>query len=191
MSGLKDFRDFFAAFLGLIVAGVATTALVLVTALLGVAPPWPNAIVQLTAIAQLLALIFVYQQLLKAGRARINRRMKLGVIGLILVSIIYFSAHSILVFTMPNGELGLRGVICSANATTLYADSCPFLERIQISTAEFEADRLWTPLGLAISRVGLLSAWIGAYVFLINVVAAFVVFQRRQTSSPPGSRSPS
>lgn len=180
MNGLADFRNFFTSFVGLIAAGVATTALVLVTALVGIAPPWPTAIVQITAISQLLALIFVYQKLSRAGRSRIEKRMQVNLVVLVALAILYLGLHSVLVFAMPNGELGARGIICSANAATLYPDSCPLLERVQISTAEFESDRLWTPLGLTISRLGLLVAWVGAFACLVNVVAAFVVFQRRQ-----------
>ena len=185
MSGLTDFRNFFASFVGLIAAGVATTALVLVTALVGIAPPWPTAIVQITAIAQLLALIFVYQKLARAGRARIEKRMQTNAILLVVLAVVYLGLHSLLVFSMPNGDLGARGLICSADAAKLFPNSCPFLERIQISTVEFESDRLWTPAGLAISRLGLLIAWVGAFACLVNVVAAFVVFQRRQ----PGQNS--
>lgn len=180
MSGLTDFRRFFTSFVGLIGAGVATTALVLVIALVGIAPPWPVAIVQVTAIAQLVALIFVFQRLEKSGRTKIDTKMRNNLIFLIILALLYLTAHSLLVFAMPNGDLGVRGVFCSQNALRLFSDSCPFLERTQISTAEFEADRLWTPIGLAVSRIGLLVAWVGAFACLVNVVAAFVVFQRRQ-----------
>lgn len=180
MSGLTDFRGYFSSFLGLVAGGVAATAMVLVSSLLGIAPPWPVAIVPVTAIAQLLALIFVYQKLDKAPRRTIDRRMAINLTAMIAAFAFYLFAHSVLVFAMPNGDMGVRGAVCSANALALYTTSCPFLETVQISNAEFEADRLWTPVGLAVSRVVLLAAWLGSFACLVNVIAAFVVYQRRR-----------
>src|SRR5690606_26972963 len=116
MNDLQDVRQFFTSFFGIVSAGAATTALVLVTSLIGIAPPWPNSIVQVTAIAQLLALIFVYQRLARARRSVIDRRMTASLIMFIGLSFFYLGAHSVLVFPMPNGDLGIRGVICTSDA---------------------------------------------------------------------------
>jgi hypothetical protein len=78
MGGLKDFRAYFTSFLSVVGAGVASTALVLVTALVGLAPPWPVAIVQITAVAQLLVLVFVYQNLKSSARKTVNARMRIS-----------------------------------------------------------------------------------------------------------------
>lgn len=181
MSGLKDFRNFFASFLSIVGAGVAATALVLVTALVGLAPPWPPAIVQITAIAQLLVLVFVFQNLKSAARRTVNSRMKLSLVLMVVFSISYLGLHSLLYFDRPDGTGALRGMACSPDALSIYGSSCPFLERMQIADAEFEADRLWTPLGLLASRLSILVLWVGAFSALVNIFAAFVVFQRRQT----------
>lgn len=180
MSGLSDFRRFFTSFLSLAGAGVASTALVLVTALVGLAPPWPVAIVQITAIAQLLVLVFVYQSMVRVGKTKATKYMKRYLIGLLALALSYLALHSLLIYPLPNGDLALRGFVCSQGASQLYGASCPFLEEVQIADAAYEDDRLWTPLGLLVARLALVAAWVGSFVCLVNVLAAFVVFQRRQ-----------
>ncbi|MBW8640372.1 hypothetical protein K1W69_24485 [Hoeflea sp. WL0058] len=182
MNGIDDFYKFFKTFIGLIVAGVATTALVLVTALIDIAPPWPVAIVQITAIVQLIALVLVYQMLSKANRNTINRKMKNNLLFLLIFAILYFSLFSLLIFKMPNEDIGVKGLFCSVDAYNLFADTCPFLQEAQIATANYEAEKLWTPLGITASRILLLIAWIGSFATLVNLFACFVVYQHNQAS---------
>ena len=179
MSGLSDFRNYFQSFIGLITAGVATTALVLVTALAELAPPWPPAVVQVTAVGQIIALILIYQFMKKAPKKTINRRLLWSLGILVVLAITYLSLHSITVYEMPNGEFGLKGFACSGDAQALYGGDCPFLNRTQIADAEFEADRLWTPVGLLMTRVALIIAWIGMFSSIVVLVGLFVVYQRR------------
>jgi hypothetical protein len=176
---LRDFRTFFQDFLGLIVGGVASTALVLVTALLDLAPPWPPALVQLTALAQLIALIFVYQHFRRAGRIRTGRLMRRAGLVLAVFATFYLAGHSLLVFEMPNGEHDMRGLQCSADALAVYGGACPFLPTDLIAEAEFTADRLWTPLGLLATRLIMLAAWIVLFSSVVVLIGVFVVYQRR------------
>ena len=180
-TGLNDFQRFFASFIGIITAGTATTALVLMSALAGIAPPWPASIIQITAIAQLLVLIFTYQMFAKAGKKRIERLMTRAAVGLVLVAVTYLAMHSAFVFEMPNGEMGMKGVICSTDAHILHATKCPFLSDEDIAAANFDVDKLYTTLGILISRIAMLLGWVLSLVFLIRIVAAFVVYQRRMT----------
>jgi hypothetical protein len=101
---------------------------------------------------------------------------------LVVFFIAYLSFHSLLYYDLPDGTGALRGFACTPDATSLYGASCPFLEEVQIADAEFEDDRLWTPLGLLGSRLALLICWVGAFAALVNIFAAFVVFQRRQSA---------
>lgn len=180
MNGLSDFRDYFTSFLGIVAAGVASSALVLAASLVKILPAWPGGVLQITAIAQLIVLVFVYQKLEKAPRNRIERTMSIALAFLLLTFALYMSMHSMLIFSMPNGEFGTRGFVCTIDAKLLFNDSCPFLQLEQIGTANFEADRIWTPLGLMVSRMTILIFWISAFVSLVNLLAAFVVFQRRR-----------
>lgn len=180
MSALDDFQTFAKQFFAIIAAGVATTALVLVTAVVGLAPPWPGQIVQITAISQLLALIFCFQFLSRSSGQIINRVMAIALIPLIFFSTVYLVVHSLVIFELPDGSVGVKGFICSPHASELYGHSCPFLSRSSIADAEFNADLLWSPVGLTMARISLLIAWIGSFVALVFLVAAFVVYQRRR-----------
>ena len=179
MSGLTDFRTYFGSFVSLIAAGVATTALVLVTTLVDLAPPWPPAIVQVTAVGQIIGLILIYQFLNTAPKKTINRRIVLSLTSLVVLAITYLSLHSLTVYEMPNGEFGLRGFACTSDALALYGRDCPILNSMQIADAEFDADRLWTPAGLTMARISLVLAWIGMFLSIVFLVGLFVVYQRR------------
>lgn len=178
MSGLSDFRNYFTSFLGVAAAGVASSAFVLAASLIGISPPWPKGILQITAITQLIVLVFVYQKLQGASRRRIEGRMNLALVCLLLTFPCYMALHSLLIYNMPNGDMGMRGLVCTVEAKRIFIDSCPFLQSEQISTGTYEAERFWTPLGLLSSRMAILTLWISAFVSLVNLLAAFVVFQR-------------
>lgn len=180
MTGLKDFQRFFRDFIGLITAGVATAALVLVTALVGLAPPWPPALVQVTAIGQIAVLILIYQLLKNASKSRINRGLFKSLSVAILFAIIYLALHSLLIFEMPNEDLGLRGFACTSDARSLYEESCPFLNSHQIADAEFDAGQLWTPVSLMFARISMVSLWIGFFSCLVAFFGIFVIYQRRR-----------
>ncbi|MGJ8572549.1 MAG: hypothetical protein ACSHXI_17810 [Hoeflea sp.] len=176
---LKDFRDFFGEFIALVGAAVATAALVLITALSGLIPPWPEAIVQITAILQLAILMFVYQFYKRSSKKIIDKRMKLFLVYTILFCVLYLSAYSLLVYEVPDETKDLRGLFCTAEAMLVYIDSCPIFSEEQIADAGFIPRKLWTPLGILLSRLILLLSWGAFFGFLVSLFATFVVYQRR------------
>jgi len=181
MSGLSEFRSFFKQFLGIVTAGVAATAVVLIASIAKLAPPWPIQVVELTAIAQLVALAFVFQFLRSAGSARIGRIMMRAALLCGLSLIVYLGSHSVLVFNLPDGSTAARGLYCSQDALTVYSVDCPILSDSQLAKAEYSSSRLWTPVGLLLSRMMLFVSWIFFFLSLVVVLGAFVVYQRRVT----------
>ncbi|WP_339758122.1 hypothetical protein [uncultured Hoeflea sp.] len=176
---LKDFRDFFGEFIALVGAAVATAALVLITALSGLIPPWPEAVVQITAILQLVMLMFVYQFYKRSSKKFIDKRIKVFLVYTILFCAIYLSAYSLLVYELPDETKSLRGFFCTAEAVLVYSDSCPLFSEEQIADAGFIPQKLWTPLGMLLSRLILLLTWGAFFGFLVSLFATFVVYQRR------------
>lgn len=172
--GVTDFRNFMTAFMGLIAAGTATTALVLVTALVGIAPPWPSAIVQITAVSQLVILVLAYQLSIGSTRKTINLIMVIGTIVLAVSAVCYLSLFSLLIYNH-----GVRGFICTTDAAAVYGHGCPLLEQKSIDEAS-SPDALWTPIGLLLGRMSLLVAWIGSFAALVGLVGTFVAFQRQR-----------
>ena len=72
--GLKGFKELLEEFKGLSVWAVGgSIAVPFAAALASLSPPWPPAIVLVTAVAELVALIYVYQFLKSAKRKNINR----------------------------------------------------------------------------------------------------------------------
>ncbi|MGR9202226.1 hypothetical protein [Rhizobium leguminosarum] len=172
--GVTDYRSFMTAFMGLIAAGTATTALVLVTALIGIAPPWPSAIVQITAVSQLVILVLAYQFSIGSTRKTINLVMVIAAGILAVGAVCYLSLFSLLTYNH-----GVRGFICTMNATAVYGDGCPLLDQRSIDEAS-SPDVLWTPVGLLLGRMTLLVAWIVSFAALVGLVGTFVAFQRKR-----------
>lgn len=178
--GVNDFKSFMTAFVGLIAAGTATTALVLVTALVGIAPLWPAAIIQITAVAQLVILVLAYQFSIGSTRKTINRIMVTGSGVLAVSAICYLSLFSLLTYNH-----GVRGLICTMDAATVYGDGCPLLSQRNIDEAS-SPDAIWTPVGLLLGRMSLLISWIGTFAALVGLLGTFVAFQRnRQVGRRP------
>src|SRR4051812_12171084 len=96
--GMGPFRDFLGRFLFLVGAGTAATALVLVSWLLKISPPWPTGILEVTAIAQLVALVLVYQTSTKLAASRATRKMIVSAVVLCLAFAVYMALFSLLVF---------------------------------------------------------------------------------------------
>lgn len=185
-TGIQDFQSFLQSFLGLAAAGTATTALVLVTAFIGVAPPWPSAIVQITAVAQLVALIFAYQRSIGLKKPAMDRVMRTAAVILVIGAVLYLTALSMLVYEVPTTlERAIRGVFCTADATLVYETDCPLLSLVQIGEAQYDPDTLWSPAGLAMSRMALLITWVVTFCGLVTLVGSFVAYQRKRVAARP------
>lgn len=176
---LGDFRKYFGEFLALVTAGVATTAAVLATALSGFAPPWPSEIIEITAIIQLLILVFVYQFMKRSSKRTVNRRMILSFLVFVVILILYLSAYSLLVYDLPDETRNIRGYFCTDDALTVYGNACPLLTEAHIADSGFNPERLWTAEGTLLSRMTLFLGWMGFFSALVSVFAMFAIYQRR------------
>ncbi len=175
---MARFEDFTKDYLALIGAGVAATALVLVTALADLSPPWPPGIAQLTAIAQLVVLIVVFLHYRGAENAKITTVVKWGAASSSVFTLIYLMLFSLLIFEMPNGENSLRGLECKDIIYEIYGGSCPFLTREEISEGGYSAEKFWTTRGILVSRILMLVCWLGMFLSLVWTFASFAVRQK-------------
>lgn len=181
-SQLDDFIVHLREFIGLVGAALGSTSLVLVTPLLGIAPPWPGPIIPITAIGQLIVLLFTFHLLSGASKHRVSSIMKGSLLALVVSFPIYLFLFSILVFEMPNGDGGIRGIYCSRDALVLYLDNCPLLTSNQIARGNFDSERLWTIPGISISRLALLFFWINSFISLVYILSSFAVFHRSRSA---------
>jgi uncharacterized protein with PQ loop repeat len=156
-------------------------------------PPWPDTVglTVCTALAMMLALIFVFQLFRKSSRKRINRVMMTSLILLVTASLAYFSLFSLLVYKTPvTHERFVQGFVCTSRAELLYRDRCPWLDVGDIKEAEYEASRLWTAPSVMAARVSLLALWFAMFGTTSVLLGSFVSYQSQisRISTPKKAR---
>jgi hypothetical protein len=168
---LKDVRH-------LLVWAVGSATIPIVAGFASLYPPWPPAIVQVTALLQVVTLILVYQYLRLSSVKVINRTLFAGAVILCLVSTLYLVALSQFTFTEPISKLRfVKGFVCTKDALALYANLCPWLGDDQLREAEWESARMWTPWSITAVRVALVLLWSTSFVALSSVLGSFIVHQ--------------
>jgi ABC-type xylose transport system permease subunit len=178
-SGLVGFKELLKEFRGLSLWAVGgSVAVPFAAALAALSPPWPPSIVLVTAVAELVALIYVYQFLKKAKRKSINKILALSGFFVAIFGAIYLVAISLYTYQVPTTkERFVKGYRCTQEAATVFKDKCPDLSLDQLKTAEYDADRLWTSRSIAVTRLTIVGLWLAAFVALSVLVGSFLVYQ--------------
>lgn len=177
--GLVGFKELLREFRGLSVWAVGgSVAVPFAAALASLSPPWPPAIVLITAIAELVALIYIYQFLKKARRKSIDRILAVSGLLLVICGGVYLAAVSLYTYQVPNsGERYVKGYQCTTDAAAVFKDKCPNLGLDELKTAEYDADRLWTARSITIARLGIVALWLASFIALSILVGSFLVYQ--------------
>lgn len=177
--GLVGFKELLHEFKGLSLWAVGgSMAVPFAAALTSLSPPWPRSIVLVTAIAELVALIYVYQFLKSAKRKVINKIVTVSGLFLIVFGAVYLAAVSLCTYEVPTTkERFVKGYVCTPDAIAVFKDKCPNLGLDELKTAEYDADRLWTERSIAITRLAVVGLWLGTFVALSVLVGSFLVYQ--------------
>jgi hypothetical protein len=157
--------------------------------LASLSPPWPEGIVVITSIAELVALIVVYQFIKANRRIMVNRTILIATLALIAFGISYLALNAGYTFRVPTTkERFVRGYVCTANAELVFKEKCPSLDMDDLASAAYEADRLWTPKSITVMRVSLVSLWLMVFTSLSVVIGSFVVYQAQLGAGGPRRR---
>jgi hypothetical protein len=177
--GIKGFKWLLEEFRGISVWAVGgSVAVPFAAALASLSPPWPPAIVLVTAVSELVALIYVYQFLKSTGRKNINRIIALSGVFLVLFGLVYLTAVSLYTYEVPTTKQRfVKGYVCTVDASAVFKEKCPDLGMDELKTAEYDADRLWTARSIAATRVALVVLWLASFVALSVLVGSFLVYQ--------------
>jgi len=178
-AGLVGFKELLKEFRGLSAWAVGgSVAVPFAAALAALSPPWPPAIVLVTAIAELVALIYVYQFLKMSKRKSIDRIMVGSGLLLVVFGSVYLFAISLYTYEVPTTkERFVKGYRCTSEASLVFKDKCPDLGVDELKTAEYEAERLWTAQSIATTRMSIVALWIATFVALTVLVGGFLVYQ--------------
>jgi ABC-type xylose transport system permease subunit len=181
-SGLDDFKLLLKEFRGLSVWAVGGSLVVpFAAALADLSPPWPAGIVPITAVAELLALVLVFQFFKNSKRRVTNRLLLLSVAIFAITMTVYLIAFSYFTYRVPTTkERFVKGYKCTINAEKVFKDRCPDLGLDELRTAGYEAERLWTSGSIALVRTGLALVWSLLFVALSFALGAFLQYQMRR-----------
>lgn len=177
--GLVGFKELLQEFRGLSLWAVGgSVAVPFAAALASLSPPWPPSIVLVTAVAELVALIYVYQFLKQAKRKSINTILAVSGLVLVVLGTVYLVAISLYTYEVPTTkERFVKGYQCTSDASAVFKEKCPDLGLDELKTAEYDADRLWTPRSIAVTRLSIVGFWLAAFVALSVLVGSFLVYQ--------------
>jgi hypothetical protein len=140
------------------------------------APPWPPGIVPTTTIVEIVTLALVYHFLRPASFGRTKRLLLLGALALGVLSLIYLYLLSLYTFVTPTThERFVKGFECTQDALMVFGAKCPRLSMDDLASAEYEADRLWTPSSIALVRTALVATWSAIFVVLYVILGSFLV----------------
>jgi hypothetical protein len=191
MTGLDDFKLLLREFRNLAIwAAGGSVALPFIASFISVIPPFPTGLNIMTAVFQLVALVFVYQRYSGEPWGIITRNMGLLFV-LIFVSIIgYMILFSMFTIYVPPAKRSIViGYECTADAAKVYGDKCPFLNLQQLASVAYDEFELWTKLSISVTRALLIALWIFFFICLAALLGKFLVYQmrRRVRRKPTGA----
>jgi hypothetical protein len=189
-NGIEEFKRLLTEFRGLSVWAVGGgVAVPFVAAMTDLSPPWPPAIVPVTAVIELLSLVLVFQFLRTSKRRLINWILSVSVALFVTTGLIYLLGLSLYTYEVPTTkERFVKGYECTSEAKAIFGEHCPDLGLDELRTAEYEADRLWTRKSIAFTRSIIVFVWLLVFAELSFALGSFLVYQmrakRRATSGP-------
>jgi hypothetical protein len=177
-TGIESFLSL-TKYYGRIVAWALAGSLApLLAGIVNLAPPWPPAIVPVTSLFELIALIFAFQFLQNRQRRQINIILIVSTAVFVACLVLYLLLLSQFVFEEPLSKLRfVKGFLCTQTAKIVYPDLCPYYGDAELKKAEWEASRLWTLESITIVRIGLVLSWFSVFVWFTSILGSFVVFQ--------------
>jgi hypothetical protein len=94
------------------------------------------------------------------------------------IGTVYVTMASLYIYEVPTTkERFVKGYLCTPEEATVFGQKCPDLGLTELSTANFEAEALWTRSSIAKVRIALVVNWVSAFVALAIFMGSFIVCQ--------------
>ena len=186
-SGVDDFFGVLKSYNKVIAWTFGSAVAPIAAGMVKLAPPWPSAIIQITAMFEVLALIFSFQLLQKKKVNTVNRIMIMSLFAFALSTIIYLVMTSMFVYIEPvSGDRFVKGFSCTPEAVQVFAGRCPFFSDENLRAAEWDAGRLWQSWSITVVRVSIVILWATMFSSLASSIGAFLVYQSGVRARVPG-----
>ena len=184
---LDNFLSFVADFKG-VAALIAKAALIAPFAglILNIGPPWPTktAVPTLTALCEVFVLIYIFQFLTPLSKKRLEKRLRLFFLLLVISFVLYVFLYSFYVVDIPlTNERDVIGFIMRpeiANSALPGQTAGDLLQGY-----EWDPFGVWEGWTINTMRVSLLLSWILFFVGIAGCMAIFVSLQRKAKKTAP------
>jgi len=150
----------------------ALLAIPIGASLLALGPPWPPGAGPLASALAALTFVLIHERFRALRPAAWNRVAIASSAVFVAALCAYLTATSVYVYQTPGKERFAKGFACTGDALLLYKDKCPNLGMDELSGAEYEAERLWTPQSIALVRLLLDALWLLLFIALAALAAA-------------------
>lgn len=185
-SGVDDFLGIIKSYGKIIVWTLGAAAAPIAAGMAELAPPWPPAIIQVTALFEMLVLVLTFQFLMKTNFAKINNLLLFSMATIVLFTLFYLAAFSEFVYEEPLSRLKfVKGFACTSEAVIVFPGGCPFYTDDNLRWAEWEASRLWKPWSITFVRLCLVILWTSVFVSIATLLGSFLVYQSGIRSRTP------
>jgi hypothetical protein len=146
LTGLDQFKLLLSEFrnLSLWAAG-GSVVLPFIASFISVIPPWPSGLNIMTAIFQLVSLMFVYQSYFGASRRTITKNMGLLSISAFVIILVYMMIFTIFTIYVPQAHRSMViGYACTDDAFKVFGSKCPLLDLNALASVAYDEFMLWT-----------------------------------------------
>ncbi|MBY5658299.1 hypothetical protein [Rhizobium leguminosarum] len=194
MDGLEEFRRVLKEYSSLALWAAGGSVIIpFVASFLSIIPPWPPRLDVITAVFQLLFLVFSYQNFKGSNKKRATRYINLCIFGCIFSIVTYILLFSNFTIFIPEKDNYIVvGYRCTTEALEIkdYAGKCPFLERDELKAASYVEHKLWTRGSISVVRTALIAIWFVFFSFLATALGVFIVFQMGRLGRVPQRPKP-
>ena len=148
--------------------------------LLNIGQPWPGGtgVPALTALAEVLVLIYIFQFFSPLAKKRLEKRLRIFFIIVAVWFAVYISFYSMFVFEVPlTDSKEVSGFVVKPEIQKLVGPGRD-LERL-LEGAEWDPFQVWEGWSIKMVRVVLLLSWIFFFVGIAYCIAVFVILQKK------------
>src|ERR1700730_9088529 len=126
-TGIDDFWKVVRQYGRILTWGLGAAVVPIAAGLASLAPPWPPAVMQITALLELVILLTVFQILQVSKKTTVNHVIVSAAAVLVIFSLFYLFGISQFTYEEPLSKLRfVKGFICTSDALTVFPKKCPF-----------------------------------------------------------------
>jgi hypothetical protein len=151
----------------------------LMSILLGIGPPWPNAtaVPVATSILQLVILMYAFQFWGAKSVPALKRRMQWSMWIMCATFVGYLFAFSFFTFEGPQGGRDVKGFVLRPEIENLRSLGLVTSEQDMLAKGNYVPERIWEEWTLAVMRPLIMVLWLAFFAAVAVYIASFVRWQ--------------